>query len=176
MLNAKVLPLSPRSLAVVRPQVLVEVDAIGALARRIVAVLEADEVSVLNGGATASATIRGRQQGPGRPLSLGHLRDELCNGGSARVVVVSPDCGPLGARRAIVAPAQIPSCSRPNSRLCSSRPSGRSRSASAPYRCCYGARRTGWLSPTVSARFSGSSSRATPTARSPTACSSPRAR
>ena len=113
LLMSKVLPLSPRSLAVVRPQVLVEVDAIGALARRIVAVLEADEVSVLNGGATASATIRGRQQGPGRPLSLGHLRDELCNGGSARVVVVRRTAARWergarsGRRRFVVLEAQL---------------------------------------------------------------------
>ena len=84
---------------------LVEVDAIGALGRRIVAVLEADGMSVLNGGAAASATIRVVSKDLGRPLSLGHLRDELCNGGGARVVVVSPDCGPLGARRAIRAGA-----------------------------------------------------------------------
>ena len=84
---------------------LIEVDAIGALGRRIVALLEADEMSVLNGGAAASATIRVVHKDLGRPLSLGHLRDELCNGGGARVVVVSPDCGPLGARRAIRAGA-----------------------------------------------------------------------
>ena len=84
---------------------LIEVDAIGALGRRIVAVLEADGMSVLNVGAAASATIRVVSKDLGRPLSLGHLRDELCNGGGARVVVVSPDCGPLGARRAIRAGA-----------------------------------------------------------------------
>jgi DNA-binding NarL/FixJ family response regulator len=102
---SKVLPLSPRSSSVVRPRLLVEVDAIGALGRRIVAVLEADGMSVLNVGAAASATIRVVSKDLGRPLSLGHLRDELCNGGGARVVVVSPDCGPLGVRRAIRAGA-----------------------------------------------------------------------
>lgn len=102
---AEVLRLARRSLSVAPPNLIVEVNATGALARRISAALEADGLSVRDGDAEAPATIRVVSEDLGRSGSVGRLRDVLGDETGARIVVVSPACGPLGARRAIRAGA-----------------------------------------------------------------------
>jgi DNA-binding NarL/FixJ family response regulator len=102
---AEVLPLARRSLSVAPPSLTVEVNANGALARRIVATLEADGLPIQNGDAKAPATIRVVSEDLGSSGSLARLRETLGEESPARIVVVSPECGPLGARRAIRAGA-----------------------------------------------------------------------
>ena len=102
---AEVLPLPPRSSPVPRPSIAVEVQATGAVRRQIVTALEGDGLSVHENGAVPAAGILIIREDLGRPLRLAQLSKKLEQGTAARIVVVSPDCGPLGARRALRAGA-----------------------------------------------------------------------
>jgi DNA-binding NarL/FixJ family response regulator len=93
-----------RSIRVERPEILVSVEAYGALRRQIVAALEADGISLAPDGASAAADIRVLSVDLSQPVPPRRLR-EILGGGSGRVVVVSPKCGALGLRRAMRAGA-----------------------------------------------------------------------
>jgi DNA-binding NarL/FixJ family response regulator len=84
---------------------LVDVEANGSLRPRIVAALEADDLSIVAHGAGSSALIRIVAVDLSQPISVRRLRGRLGKVSPALVVVVSPECGPLGARRAIRAGA-----------------------------------------------------------------------
>ncbi len=84
----------------------VGVAASGALRARIVATLEAGAVSILNGDSSVTPDIRVIAVDLAEPLSLRCLRARVGDAGSGPVVVISPDCGSLGARRAVRAGAQ----------------------------------------------------------------------
>jgi DNA-binding NarL/FixJ family response regulator len=83
----------------------IEVQANGSLRPRIVALLEADGVTVVANRASQAAKIRIVAVDVSQPGSLRHLQEKLVQGKQERVVVVSPQCGPLGARRALRAGA-----------------------------------------------------------------------
>jgi DNA-binding NarL/FixJ family response regulator len=89
----------------VRPrQLVVDVEANGSLRPRILAALDADDLSILGDGASLPAGIRVVAEDLSQPSSLRRLRATLVEGG-VPVVVVSPTCGALGARRAVRAGA-----------------------------------------------------------------------
>jgi DNA-binding NarL/FixJ family response regulator len=89
----------------VRPrQLVVDVEANGSLRPRILAALDADDLSILGDGASPPAGIRVVAEDLSQPSSLRRLRATLVEGG-VPVVVVSPTCGALGARRAVRAGA-----------------------------------------------------------------------
>jgi len=88
-----------------QPELLVGVEADGALLMRIVAALEADRMSVVDNGASASAEIRVVSVDLSKSVSLPRLRADLTRG-RGRTVAVSPQCGALGLRRAVRAGAQ----------------------------------------------------------------------
>ena len=85
-------------------QLVVDVEANGSLRPRILAALDADNLSILGDGASPPAGIRVVAEDLSQPSSLRRLRATLGAGG-APVVVVSPTCGALGARRAVRAGA-----------------------------------------------------------------------
>lgn len=82
-----------------------EVQANGSLRPRIVALLAAEGVSVAAGGDHPAPQIKVVALDLSRPSSMRRLRMRLSEGGARRVVVVSPGCGALGARRAVRAGA-----------------------------------------------------------------------
>jgi DNA-binding NarL/FixJ family response regulator len=84
----------------------VRVMAVGVLRDRIVRTLEAAAVSIVNGHPAVTPDIRVIGVDLGQPISLSRLRARLGQGGPGLVVVVSPECGSLGARRAVRAGAQ----------------------------------------------------------------------
>jgi DNA-binding NarL/FixJ family response regulator len=88
------------------PALFVRVVASGSLRERIVGALEAGAVCVLNGDSSATPDLRVVAVDLGKPISLTHLRTRLTQSGAGPVVVVSPECGNLGARRAVRAGAQ----------------------------------------------------------------------
>jgi DNA-binding NarL/FixJ family response regulator len=87
-----------------RRPLLVEVEAKGSLLPRIAAALAADHVSIVGNGAGPPAGLRVVAVDLSQPTSLRDLRATLAKG-SMPVVVVSPSCGALGARRAVRAGA-----------------------------------------------------------------------
>jgi DNA-binding NarL/FixJ family response regulator len=87
-----------------RREILVAVAANGSLRPRIVAALEADDVSIAPRGARDSADIRVVSVDLSQHLALRRLRKTLSDG-TGRVVAVSPGCGALGLRRAVRAGA-----------------------------------------------------------------------
>jgi DNA-binding NarL/FixJ family response regulator len=82
----------------------VEVAANGSLRPRILAALDDDHLSIVGDGAGPPAAIRVVAVDLSQPTSLRELRATLAKD-SVPVVVVSPTCGPLGARRAVRAGA-----------------------------------------------------------------------
>ena len=88
-----------------KPELSVEVQANGSLRPRIVELLEADGVKVVTDSADPTADIRIVAVDISQPASMRHLRDWLSEGNTRPVVLVSPRCDPLGARRAIRAGA-----------------------------------------------------------------------
>ena len=94
-----------RSFHVQPRDLVIEVQANGSLRPRIVALLEADGVTVVANGASQPAKIRIVAIDVSQPGSLRHLQEKLVQENQERVVVVSPPCGPLGARRALRAGA-----------------------------------------------------------------------
>lgn len=99
-LVAKAAWLGSRSLHVEGRNLLVGVEAEGALRLRIMAALEADHISVAPNGESASAEIRVVSVDLSGPVSLRGLRAKL-TGGIGRTVALSPQCGALGLRRAV---------------------------------------------------------------------------
>ena len=83
-----------------------DVLASGALRERIVGTLEAGAIAVLNGDSTVAPDIRVIAVDLAQPISVKRLRATLSQAGAGPVVVVSPECGSLGARRAVRAGAQ----------------------------------------------------------------------
>ncbi|HVD57928.1 MAG TPA: response regulator transcription factor [Thermoleophilaceae bacterium] len=88
-----------------KPELSVEVQANGSLRPRIVELLEADGVKVVTDSADPTADIRIVAVDISQPASMRHLRDWLSEGKTRPVLLVSPRCDPLGARRAIRAGA-----------------------------------------------------------------------
>ena len=76
------------------------VEADGPLRLRIVAALQADRISIVQDGESRSADIRVVAVDLSGPVSLRYLRAKL-TGGIGRTVVLSPQCGALGLRRAV---------------------------------------------------------------------------
>ena len=88
-----------------KPELSVEVQANGSLRPRIVELLEADGVEVVTDAARPTADIRIVAVDISQPASMRGLRDWLSEGKTGPVVLVSPRCDPLGARRAVRAGA-----------------------------------------------------------------------
>jgi DNA-binding NarL/FixJ family response regulator len=78
---------------------LVRVEANGSLRSRILAALEAPDLSIVTGGADPRAALRVEAVDLSQPIALRGLRLSKTN--TAPVVAVSPACGPLGPRRAV---------------------------------------------------------------------------
>jgi DNA-binding NarL/FixJ family response regulator len=81
-------------------ELVIEVQANGSLRPRIASLLQADGVAVVANGAHPTPKIRVVAVDLSQPGSLRDLRARLSQRADQRVVVVSPVCGPLGARRA----------------------------------------------------------------------------
>jgi DNA-binding NarL/FixJ family response regulator len=95
-----------RSLCMAWSDLFVRVVASGALRERIVGTLEAGSVAVLNGDSGAAPDIRVIAVDLAQPTSVKRLQAMLSQAGPGPVVVISPECGSLGARRAVRAGAQ----------------------------------------------------------------------
>ena len=95
-----------RSLCMARSELFVRVVASGALRQRIVGALEAGAVSILNGEPSLASEIRVMAFDLAQPISVKRLRATLRRADAGPVVIVSPECGSLGARRAVRAGAQ----------------------------------------------------------------------
>ena len=93
-----------RSVAVNPPTLDVEVRASGTLRRRIVAALEADGIAVHSNGDGSPAEVRVVAEDLAHHVAVGPLRTRLA-AESSHVVIVSPKCSPLAARRAVRAGA-----------------------------------------------------------------------
>jgi DNA-binding NarL/FixJ family response regulator len=90
---------------VTREQLFVEVEADGSLRPRILAALYADDLVVVDNGASQAANILVIALDLSQPIPLRRLRTTLSKSSAERVLAVSPTCGPLGARRAVRAGA-----------------------------------------------------------------------
>jgi DNA-binding NarL/FixJ family response regulator len=88
-----------------RPRLEVDVRGAGTLRERIIAALQADEISVRDGAGDADQ-VRVIADDLTRTTAVGRLRRRLGADRVARIVVVSPDCSPIAARRAIRAGAE----------------------------------------------------------------------
>jgi DNA-binding NarL/FixJ family response regulator len=86
-------------------ELLVAVEANGSLRPRILAALDADDLPVVVDDTDPPAEIRIVGLDLSQPISVRRLRARLGKSSAALVVVVSPTCGALGARRAIRAGA-----------------------------------------------------------------------
>lgn len=102
---AEVLPAFTRSVPVDPPRLDVELRATGALGERIVATLRASGIAVHQNGSGAAAPVRVVAEDLARHVAVGPLRRRLRAGQGAHIVIVSPECSPLAARRAIRAGA-----------------------------------------------------------------------
>jgi DNA-binding NarL/FixJ family response regulator len=109
--SRRVLSRKPQSLLSVpylvkkRHELLVNVEANGALRPRILAALAAEDLSIIEAGSRPPAQIKIVAADLSQPISLRRLRAKLATPRPTLVVVVSPECGPLGARRAVRAGA-----------------------------------------------------------------------
>src|SRR5262245_54510685 len=83
----------------------VEVAATGPVMRQIHAVLAAEGVATQASGRADPGGVRIVGHDLGEPLSVCQLREVLTRGRSTRIIVVSPDRGLLGVRRAMRAGA-----------------------------------------------------------------------
>lgn len=95
-----------RSYPMASSDLLVRVMATGALRERIVGTLEGGAVSILNGDSSMTPDVWVIAIDLAQPTSRTRLRARLGQPGAGPVVVVSPECGSLGARRAVRAGAQ----------------------------------------------------------------------
>jgi DNA-binding NarL/FixJ family response regulator len=84
-----------------RGSLLVEVEADSSLRSRIVAALDAHDLSIIAPGSHVPADVRVVTVDLSRPIALRRLRARLGECGTAPVVAVSRVCGPLGPRRAV---------------------------------------------------------------------------
>ena len=82
-----------------------EVTAPERLNGRIVAALAADGVAVYENGRRGTAPVRIVAEDLDQPVTVGALKKRIGQGLGERIVIVSPDCSPLAARRAIRAGA-----------------------------------------------------------------------
>jgi DNA-binding NarL/FixJ family response regulator len=73
----------------------------GSLRSRILAALEAQDLSIVTGGADTPAALRVVAVDLSQPIALRGLRPRLSKTITPPVVAVSPTCGPLGLRRAV---------------------------------------------------------------------------
>jgi DNA-binding NarL/FixJ family response regulator len=85
---------------------LVRVAASGALRKRIIGALEAGAISMVSSDSALIPDVDVIAIDPAECTSVRRLRVKLAQAGAARIVLVSPDCGSLGARRAVRAGAQ----------------------------------------------------------------------
>jgi DNA-binding NarL/FixJ family response regulator len=85
---------------------LVRVAASGALCKRIIGALEAGAISMVSSDSALIPDVDVIAIDLAEPTSVRRLRVKLGQAGAARIVLVSPDCGSLGARRAVRAGAQ----------------------------------------------------------------------
>jgi DNA-binding NarL/FixJ family response regulator len=102
---AQALKAVARSVAVNPPRLDVEVRAIGLLRRRIVGALEANGIPVHTNGDGSAAQVRIVAEDLAGHVAVGPLRARLAAEADAPAVIVSPECSPLAARRAIRAGA-----------------------------------------------------------------------
>lgn len=86
-------------------KLVVEVVAPEALGRRITAVLLAGGVAARQHEPAVSGGIRVVSEDLGKPASVRGLRERLARGPRARTLIVSPECGAVGVRRALRAGA-----------------------------------------------------------------------
>jgi DNA-binding NarL/FixJ family response regulator len=86
-----------------RPNLLVDIAAAGSLRQRIVRAVSVDGIAVARNGTGPAAGIRVVAVDLSAPV--GRLQEALRGSADARVVAVSPGCGPLGLRRALRAGA-----------------------------------------------------------------------
>jgi DNA-binding NarL/FixJ family response regulator len=103
-LTSQVACVLARFVPVERPRLTVEVRASGIVGERIVAALQADEISVRN-SVGGPDQVRIIAEDLSRPMAVARLRRRLGADSAAPIVVVSPDCNPMAARRAIRAGA-----------------------------------------------------------------------
>ena len=101
----QVLTVPGRSLPVDPPRLEVEVRAAGLLRERITAALEAVGISVRD-SAGGVDPVRVVAEDLARPMAVGPLRRRLGADRAARMVIVSPECSAIAARRAIRAGAE----------------------------------------------------------------------
>jgi DNA-binding NarL/FixJ family response regulator len=94
-----------RCVVMPRPELSVHVLAAGGVYERIVAILDAAAVTVLNGNRDTAPDIAVIAIDLATPVPLRRLRTTLSELGARRVVAVSPACGHLGARRVLRAGA-----------------------------------------------------------------------
>jgi DNA-binding NarL/FixJ family response regulator len=101
----KVLSPLARSVLVDPLRFAVEVRASGALGERVVAVLTASGLAVARNGHGRAAPVRVVAEDLRGHVAVAPLRKRLGADDDSRVVLVSPECSPLAARRAIRAGA-----------------------------------------------------------------------
>ena len=102
---AQVMASVERSVAVDPAHPGVEVTATGTLGARIAATLREGGITVAQNGAGASASISIVCEDLGRLIPVSQLKERIGTGRGAAIVVVAPECSPVGARRAIRAGA-----------------------------------------------------------------------
>jgi DNA-binding NarL/FixJ family response regulator len=89
-----------------RGDLLVEVEAKGSLRSRILAALDAQDVSIVDGDADPPAELRVVAVDLSRPIAVQGLRARLGTSRTALIIAVSSSCGRLGVRRAVRAGVQ----------------------------------------------------------------------
>jgi DNA-binding NarL/FixJ family response regulator len=94
-----------RSVPVDPTRFAVEVKATGTLGERVVALLSASGIAVAKNGHGSTAQVRVVAEDLAGHVAVAPLRRRLGADENARVVIVSPECSPLAARRAIRAGA-----------------------------------------------------------------------
>jgi DNA-binding CsgD family transcriptional regulator len=94
-----------RSVRVDPTSLAAEVRAIGALRQRVVAALEASGIALHKNGDSSPARVRIVAEDLARHVAVGPLRARLGADRDCAVLVVSPECSPLSAARAIRAGA-----------------------------------------------------------------------
>ena len=95
-----------RSSCMAWSDLLVRVAASGALGKRIIGALEADAISTVGNDSALIPDVEVIAIDLAVSTSVRRLRVKLGQANAARIVLVSPDCGSLGARRAVRAGAQ----------------------------------------------------------------------
>lgn len=102
---AEVLTSPARSVLVDPLRFAVEVSATGTLGKRVVAALNASGIAVQKNGRGSAGQVRVVAEDLAGHVAVASLRRRLGADQNSRVVIVSPECSPLAARRAIRAGA-----------------------------------------------------------------------